>query len=380
MRHAAHAFCPATGEKSAPALIYQGPGVLLAVIFRHNPNKRGKHIVQPITKTHDNSIKLILKEPELMAEFLHNFISIDILKGIDPSDIEDVTERFLSPIAEQKDGDTVKRIKIKGEKPLFVITIIEHESAVNFRAPFKMLYYMVMILDAYEKEANRQTKGIGRTKGFKYPPILPIIFYNGTGKWTAARTLSGRTEMNDIFAKYIPKFDYELVDLNKYSVTDLVQFENMLSLLMILGKIKKKEDFSIMGKVPEEFFKKIEALNIPEHMQALPRQMMEVLLTKIDVPKEEIEDIVSRIDERGLSEMIAIENYSVRETRREARAEGRAEGKAEGRAEGKAEGRAEIAKAAAEYLLSNGSTISDIAAILKITEEEIKVLLPDLSY
>jgi hypothetical protein len=86
-------------------------------------------------------MKAILSEPELFADFIRSFIPIEILKDIKPSDIEDVSERLISLVSEQKDGDTIKRINLKDGTPLFVIAIIEHESKVNFRAPFKMLLY-----------------------------------------------------------------------------------------------------------------------------------------------------------------------------------------------------------------------------------------------
>ena len=131
-----------------------------------------------IHKIKDNSIKMILDEPEMFVAFLRDFIPVEILKDVEPSDIEDVTSRFLTLISEQKDSDTVKRINLKGEAPIFVIAIIEHETNVNFRAPFKMLLYIALVLDAYEKEVNREATGkVTMQKGFKYPPILPIIFY-----------------------------------------------------------------------------------------------------------------------------------------------------------------------------------------------------------
>ena len=51
------------------------------------------------------------------------------------------------------------------------------------------------------------------------------------------------------------------------------------------------------------------------------QRVITLLLRKIDVPQDEIEKFVEKIDERGISEMLAIENYSVQETRRLARAE-----------------------------------------------------------
>ena len=55
-----------------------------------------------IHKANDNSIKMILAEPDLFAEFLRNFIPVDILKDVSPTDIEDISERLISLVSEQK--------------------------------------------------------------------------------------------------------------------------------------------------------------------------------------------------------------------------------------------------------------------------------------
>ena len=65
-----------------------------------------------IRKARDTSLELILNEPELFVEFLRDFIPIEILKDIDPADVEDVTERLLLLMSEQKDLDTVKRVNL----------------------------------------------------------------------------------------------------------------------------------------------------------------------------------------------------------------------------------------------------------------------------
>ena len=78
--------------------------------------------MKSIHKVHDNCAKAIFGEPLLVAQLLQDFLNIDILKDIDPTDIQDVTERFVTLEAEQKDSDTIKRINIKGDRPLFVLT------------------------------------------------------------------------------------------------------------------------------------------------------------------------------------------------------------------------------------------------------------------
>ena len=87
-----------------------------------------------------------------------------------------------------------------------------------------------------------------------------------------------------------------------------------------------------------------------------------MLLRKIDVPQDEIDAFVERIDERGMSEMLAIENYSVQETRRLAREE--------------ADRRL---KSAIMSLLNKGNRITDVADMMGMTEHEIKELMPDIN-
>ena len=74
----------------------------------------------------DNSFKLIFDDHRLFADFLRDFIHVDILKDVEPEDIEDMRERFVLLFQEQRDADTVKRISLKGGTPFFVIAILDN--------------------------------------------------------------------------------------------------------------------------------------------------------------------------------------------------------------------------------------------------------------
>ena len=68
------------------------------------------------------------------------------------------------------------------------------------------------------------------------------------------------------------------------------------------------------------FLKKFVPVDMLKNVR--PSDVVKMLLTKIDVPEEEISDVADRIYERGVSEMFNnfnVEGYSVRETRKEER-------------------------------------------------------------
>ena len=272
-------------------------------------------------------------------------MSISVLKNISPENIEDLSERYLPLFTDSKDSDTVKKISIKGNE-LFVIGILEHESEVNYASAFKLLRYTTLVLSEYVKDNDRryyeEKKQSGNTeltlstaKEFRYPPVIPIIFYDGPGAWTSETNFFDKTEMNGIFEKYIPKFEYELVNLNDYSQDDLVVFDNALSLLLIIDKVRKAEDIEKLKKLPEQFIEGM-AKKVPEHFLKIFRDCVELLLMRINVPEKEIGQIADKIYERRFNAMFhVIDGYDVQATRRQARQEAIREAKEQYQAEKK---------------------------------------------
>ena len=125
-------------------------------------------------KLKDDCFKLVFDEPQLFAEFINEYVPIDILKGTTPEDIEDMSERFVPLFQDSRDSDTVKRIRLKNKQPFYVITIVEHQSQVNFRTCIKMLQYITLVLSDYEKEAEKEKENSTFLKSFTYPPVLPL--------------------------------------------------------------------------------------------------------------------------------------------------------------------------------------------------------------
>jgi len=90
---------------------------------------------------------------------------------------------------------------------------------------------------------------------------------------------------------------------------------------MMIDKLKTAEAFSALGKLPKTYVDQLSGMNVPPHLMELLVKIITMLLRKINVPQDEIDVLVEKIDERGISEMLSIENYNVQETRREARLE-----------------------------------------------------------
>ena len=283
-----------------------------------------------VTNQHvkDSGAKLIFKDPILCAEFLRGYVDVDILKDVRPEDIEDISERFIPMWQEERDSDSVKRIRVK-DTSLFVIAIVEHQSKVHYDMSFRMLRYIVMVLSDYEAEQERLHKGITKTKDFKYPPVIPIIYYEGADNWTAVHNFKNRVHLSDILGDYIPSFEYIVIPLRNYSNNDIIAKKDELSLVMLINKLKNSDEFKTLKEIPPEYLKNLES-NTPEYLLKLISKIISVLLYRINIPQHEVESFTDQIMRREFSMLFdSFEAYDVQAVRKESREAGLAEGRAE---------------------------------------------------
>ena len=306
-------------------------------------------------------------------------LHIDALKDVKPEDIEDLSGRFLPLFQDSQDSDTVKRINFK-DSSLFVIAILEHESQVNYRSSFKMLQYIVLVLHDWEKEINKKEPGSSLKKDFGYPPVLPIIFYDGTDAWTAEMNFFNRTKMNTVFGKYIPKYEYELVNLNDYSEEEVKGFGDVLSFIMLLDKSRGSGEESLLKHLTPDYIEKLN-LQIPDNMVKLLNDVVRVLLDKIGVDRHIVDRLTGYIEKGGGKEykgMFEAFIESIIEEREEARKQGIALGQEQGREEGIALGQEyaykEKLQVAARFK-KLGVSLETIIQATGLTNEEIKELL-----
>ncbi len=264
----------------------------------------------------DSSSKLIFGDNILSAQFFRDYADMEILRNIKPEDVEDVSNRYVPLFGTERESDTVKRVDIskyhslkspfaeKNESeinlPLYIVSLIEHKTKVEYNVVMQMLRYTVYIWEDFEKEMERRHAGISRRKGFRYPPVLPIVYYEGNGEWTAPADLSERILGGELLGKYLPHFKYQLVRLHDYSNAELLKKGDEISLAMLINKIHSPEDMTAFMKISGEKADEI-LKDTPEYLLEIMAKLLRALLYKMNLPEEETESAVSKIKERKMS-------------------------------------------------------------------------------
>ena len=261
------------------------------------PAQNGNIILN--TKTSDSSSKIIFENNILCSQFLRDYIDLPYLKNVQPEDIEDVSEQYVPLFAEERNADRVKKVHIKNENPFFLVSLIEHKTFLDYNISMQIFRYMVYIWEAYAKEAEKLQKGITKRADFKYPPILPIVYYEGAGNWTVPFDFKSRIIEGETFGKYLPNFEYYLVPLRKYTNDELLAKRDEISLVMMINRMQNSEDIDIFRNLPAD---KLETIlkDTPEHLLTIISEILRAFLLKMDVPVTQTEELVGKVKEKKM--------------------------------------------------------------------------------
>ena len=268
-------------------------------------DKREKNTnYQPEMHARNANSREIFKNNRLTSQFLRNYTNIPLLSNVMPEDIEDVSEKYQAFLGVEFESDTIKKVYIRRtngtiEKEVYVLSLIEHKSDIDYDVAMQLLRYMCVIWQDYKVTQNKIQEGSSRRKNFRYPLIIPIVYYEGKRRWTADLNLKNRIEFSEEMGKYIPDFTYQVVSVRQYTNEELSEKHDEMSLVMLINKIQTEEDLSEFRKVSEEMVESIYG-NAPDEIKEIYKKILWSLLMKLKVPNEEASNIIDEIGGRGM--------------------------------------------------------------------------------
>ena len=140
----------------------------------------------------------------------------------------------MSDDLRRRQGDLLWRVRFR-DRWLYVLVLLEFQSSVDPNMALRLLVYTGLLYqDLIRRGALEQDE--------KLPPVLPIVFYNGRSRWTAAFEISDLiAPVSETLARYQPSQRYALVDVGRYGDEDLPQ-RNLVSALIALENSRSAAD------------------------------------------------------------------------------------------------------------------------------------------
>ncbi len=273
---------------------------------------------------HDRFTRASLTHPKVAEEFFQKNLPEKIQKMIDFSSLKLKKDSFIDDNLKLQIADMLFSVNFNGS-PGFIYLLVEHASTPQHLLPFRMLKYVIAIMEDHLK----------RTKSRTLPFVFPLVLYTGKKAYPYSMDLFDLFAPEDrMLAKETLHAPYPLIDLSQASDEELEKYLwfGSMSLLLkhihdgdilpffksfvdLLKKIEKHGEtryiytvisyIATAGKVPdkEEFLnvvKNLENIDKEETMQSLA-EYLEIEVFKIGFEKGRKEEIKRTEQEREKS-------------------------------------------------------------------------------
>ena len=180
----------------------------------------------------------------------------------------------------------------------------------------QLLRYMSVIWYDYKKQQEGLLEGSTSRKGFRYPPIIPIVYFEGQENWTADMHLADRIDKREGLEEYIPDFSYKLVRIHEYENAALMEKHNEMSLVMMINRIQSPEDFTELVNISKGYVDEIYD-GSPADIKAIYREILWSLFQKMNVPVNEAVDKMAKLEDSGMGSLFAsMEKMDIQAERR----------------------------------------------------------------
>ena len=186
---------------------------------------------------HDVRQKLLFRNKKAFLSLLRDCIKAEWVDDLDADSLKIIETSFILQDFRKKEADVVYEATIgSGRQKVIFYVLLELQSRVDYRMPYRLLLYIVEILRHCYNNANAKER---RRKNFKFPAVVPIVFFSGSRKWTASTSLRGMFDGESRFGASLIDFSYSLVDVKGYDDESVVGFQSrLLKVMMMLEKSK----------------------------------------------------------------------------------------------------------------------------------------------
>ena len=319
---------------------------------------------QDVYEPHDVRLKELFGNKDAFVSFLKDCVKADWADDIDLDSLRKSETTFILQDFRKKEADVIYEATINnGSQRVVFYVHLELQSGVDYRMPYRMLLYMVEILRHHYNNADVNKRDL---KDFKFPAVIPIVFYSGSQRWTVPTNLREMFDSYERFGDSLVNFNYALVNAKGFDHDSIKEFQSRLLQIMMM--------FESAGNLAE-----LQEIALKYDTNNLNEEELRIFNAALDIVKitYKFED-TSSIDEtqrsqnkKGvpglLSNLIANENRI--------RAQCREEGREEGIEQGIVLQKAETAKT----LFGMGLTDEQVAKGAGLPIKDVKIIKGKLS-
>ena len=265
---------------------------------------------------HDALFRALVSSPSRAGALLTEYLPEPVAALLDPETPPEAVEgSFVDADAARTQCDALFRVRLRTGHDARIYVLLEHKSGVDAATPLQILKYMVGI---WQREIE---SGTARDR---LPPIVPLVFFHGGGRWTAARSVVEMIDAPEALAPLLRDFAYVLHDLGEIEPLRLSETPEVRAGLLALRVVH-------LDEVPGELLDLI--VGGPLAGSAYERHILRYVVEGMNLTPDRLEASLRRTrPDRWETLMGTVAEAWIEQGRAEGIEKGRHEGRSEGRA------------------------------------------------
>jgi len=277
----------------------------------------------------------------MMADLISGFLDPEFAAACDVTTLKRCNGSYVTDDLREREDDLIWSVRY-GDRTLIIFLLIEFQSTPDPTMPIRIMSYMALLWQDLIRTGKHSVRK-------QLPGILPIVLYNGESPWNVPDDIGASILMPDPVLRFRPSVPYLVVDELRLTLHHLVETRNLAASLFGLEQSSGTADLFLLGQRLNAWMKKN-----PE-FDPLRRDFSLFFENTLKTDKN-----------KPLPNPFCGETMLAEKVKRWT-----AELKAEGKVEGIAEGQRRLL----QRMKAFGMSISEIAEITGLPEEEIRHLI-----
>lgn len=190
---------------------------------------------------HDKRLRELFHNKKAFVSLLKDCVREPWIDDLDIDSLQRKDTGFMTTDFEKREVDVLWEGTIdNGKDRVMFYALNENQSRVDYRMSYRLLIYMTEILRDYYNQSDPKER---KRKGFKFPVVVPIIFYTGRKKWSVSRHLKDMFAGYKRFGDSVLNFSYAIVDVKGYDENSVQDFgSNLLKMMVLLEKSRNFDE------------------------------------------------------------------------------------------------------------------------------------------
>ena len=201
-----------------------------------------------MTTDHNSGYKFLFSTPEMVRDLIIGFVPDEWLHSLDYATLEKVPGSYVSEDFRHRVDDIVWRVKVGGEW-VYLYLLIEFQSSVDKYMALRVMVYVGLLYQDLIKRGEVLADG-------RLPPILPIVLYNGSPRWSAVTDVFDLIPpVPGLVEQFKPQLKYLLIDENVYPDSELASLKNLVAAVFRIEHPASPETITALLSLLEEWLR-----------------------------------------------------------------------------------------------------------------------------